>query len=170
MSFLKTLFAAGSFFAITIAPAVAETLPAPQGKVLLTISGSLNNETAGGVVALDLDILKSMETKTFTTSTIWLENEVEFTAVSLHDILEHAGATGSMINTIALNDYQVEFPRDEIGPDAPFVAFLMDGKEMSARGKGPLWIVYPYDEGAQYRTEVTYSRSIWQLDRIVSLQ
>ena len=37
---------------------------------------------------------------------------------------------------------------------------------MSIRDKGPLWVVYPYDSSADYRTEVIYSRSIWQLDRI----
>jgi hypothetical protein len=42
----------------------------------------------------------------------------------------------------------------------------MDGKTMSVRDKGPLWIIYPYDSSADYRTEVVYSRSIWQLDRI----
>ncbi|MDP5360810.1 MAG: oxidoreductase, partial [Paracoccaceae bacterium] len=32
--------------------------------------------------------------------------------------------------------------------------------------KGPLWVVYPYDMSADYRSEVIYYRSIWQLDRI----
>ena len=48
----------------------------------------------------------------------------------------------------------------------PIVAYRMDGETMSVRDKGPLWIVYPYDSDADYRTEVIYSRSIWQLDRI----
>ncbi|RYH00603.1 oxidoreductase, partial [Salipiger sp. IMCC34102] len=37
---------------------------------------------------------------------------------------------------------------------------------MQVRDKGPLWIVYPYDDTPEYRSEVIYSRSIWQLDRI----
>ena len=37
---------------------------------------------------------------------------------------------------------------------------------MSLRDKGPLWIVYPFDSNPSYSTEVTYARSIWQLDRI----
>jgi hypothetical protein len=50
--------------------------------------------------------------------------------------------------------------------DAALIAYAMDGKEMSVRYKGPLWIVYPYDSNANYRTEITYARSVWQLDRI----
>ena len=42
----------------------------------------------------------------------------------------------------------------------------MNGEIMSLRDKGPLWVIYPYDQNAAYRSEVTYSRSIWQLDRI----
>ncbi|MGR3607464.1 MAG: oxidoreductase, partial [Sulfitobacter sp.] len=40
------------------------------------------------------------------------------------------------------------------------------GSLMSRRGKGPLWIVYPYDNNPSYKTETIYSRSIWQMDRI----
>ena len=38
------------------------------------------------------------------------------------------------------------------------------------RDKGPLWIIYPYDQNTDYQTEVIYSRSIWQLDRIEVLK
>jgi hypothetical protein len=37
---------------------------------------------------------------------------------------------------------------------------------MSLREKGPLWIIYPFDSSPEYQTELTYSRSIWQLNRI----
>jgi hypothetical protein len=46
------------------------------------------------------------------------------------------------------------------------VAYLRNGAEMSMRDKGPLWIVYPYDAKPDYQSELIYSRSIWQLDRI----
>jgi len=38
------------------------------------------------------------------------------------------------------------------------------------REKGPLWVIYPYDSDAKFRTEVIYSRSIWQLDRLAIVQ
>jgi hypothetical protein len=46
------------------------------------------------------------------------------------------------------------------------VAFEMDGKPMPRRAKGPLWIVYPFDSSAKFRTESIYARSIWQLNRL----
>jgi hypothetical protein len=39
---------------------------------------------------------------------------------------------------------------------------------MSLREKGPLWVIYPYDSDPAYRTEETYSRSIWQLNRLAA--
>ena len=170
MSFYTSLVGAATTIALTVFSAHAEILPAPTGPVLLTISGALINETADGVVTLDLEILKSLDTQVFRTSTIWLEGEVEFTGVSLRDVLDYAGATGEMIGAVALNDYSVEIPHNGITADAPIVAYLMNGAEMSPRGKGPLWIVYPYDQNTSYRTEVTYTRSIWQLDRIEAHQ
>lgn len=170
MSLMKSLRASAALFTLATIPALADDLPTPANTVILTISGAVDNETADGLVTLDLDILKSMDTKVFTTATIWLEDEVEFTGVSLRDLLDYAGATGSSFDAVALNDYKVKIPADAITKDAPIVAYLMDGEEMSSRGKGPLWVVYPYDADAKYRTEVTYSRSIWQLDRIVSVK
>jgi hypothetical protein len=37
---------------------------------------------------------------------------------------------------------------------------------MSVREKGPIWMIFPYDSVEAFRTEQTYARSIWQLDRI----
>ena len=145
---------------------VAETLMAPKGEVLLSISGAITQDNGDGVVSLDMSQLEAMETVEFTTSTIWMEDEVTFTGVSRSALLALAGAQGTAINAIALNDYSVEIPVDEITEEVPIVAYLMNGEEMSPRGKGPLWVVYPYDADPAYRSEVVFSRSIWQLDRI----
>ncbi|MGB1266126.1 MAG: oxidoreductase, partial [Nereida ignava] len=52
--------------------------------------------------------------------------------------------------------------------DGPIIAYKQNGSEMSRRRKGPLWIVYPYDDKKSYQTETVYSRSIWQLDRLIT--
>ena len=70
------------------------------------------------------------------------------------------------LRATAINDYTVEIPVSDAVEGGPIIAYSVDGKPMSVRDKGPLWVIYPYDSGAQYRSEVIYSRSIWQLDRI----
>ena len=76
------------------------------------------------------------------------------------------GATGSSVNMTALDDYVISMPTADVNDDGPMLAYLIDGKPMSVRDKGPIWLLYPYDENADYRTEESYSRSIWQLVRV----
>jgi hypothetical protein len=67
---------------------------------------------------------------------------------------------------VAVNDYLVEVPVTDAVDGGPIIAYAVDGAQMSLRDKGPLWLIYPYDSDAKYRTEEIYARSIWQLDRI----
>ncbi|OZA14153.1 MAG: hypothetical protein B7Y02_04980, partial [Rhodobacterales bacterium 17-64-5] len=48
----------------------------------------------------------------------------------------------------------------------PILAYEMDGAPMNVRDKGPIWVIYPYDDDSAWRTGTTYARSVWQLDRI----
>ncbi|WP_435988354.1 sugar phosphate nucleotidyltransferase [Sulfitobacter sp. SH24] len=81
-------------------------------------------------------------------------------------MVEHLGIEGESLRATAINDYAVEIPLEDAVEEGPIIAYKMDGAVMSLRDKGPLWIVYPFDNNPNYSTEVTYARSIWQLDRI----
>ena len=115
---------------------------------------------------LTLDDLRAMATVSFETETIWTEGPQKFTGVPLAALAAGLGADGGTVMAHAVNDYAVEIPLPAPGEVGPVVAFERNGKEMQLRGKGPLWIVYPYDSNPAYRSEEVYSRSIWQLDRI----
>lgn len=147
-------------------PLAAFDLPEPAGDVILTVSGAIATTNADGVAKFDIDLLNSLPQHSFTTTTIWTEGANTYQGVLLKDLLEAIGAAGSTISATALNDYQISFPASEIGDDAPLVAYLADGKPMSVREKGPLWLIYPFDGNSDYRTEETYARSIWQMDRL----
>lgn len=144
-------------------PLAAFDLPAPAGDVILTVSGAITRTNTDGVAKFDLDLLASLPQHSFTTGTIWTEGANTYRGVLLKDLLAAVGATGSTVRATALNDYQISFPAADIGDDAPLVAYLADGKPMSVRDKGPLWLIYPFDSNAEYRTEESYARSIWQM-------
>ncbi|WP_216842449.1 molybdopterin-dependent oxidoreductase [Tabrizicola piscis] len=147
-------------------PALAETLPAPQAEVILTVSGAIGTTNADGVLALDADLMASLPQHSFTTATIWTEGTATYSGVLLRDLLAAAGATGATVKLTALNDYQISMPAADALADGPLLAFLADGQPMSTRDKGPVWLIYPFDDVAAFRTEQTYARSIWQLNRI----
>lgn len=147
-------------------PALAADLPAPQGDVLLTITGAIAHTNDGEAARFDRAMLEAMEPRIFETKTIWTEGVQEFTGVALSDLMAAVGAEGSSIAATAVNDYSVDIPAEDWAEDGPIVAYLANGAPMSLRDKGPLWIVYPYDSKPEYQAEVIYSRSIWQLERI----
>ncbi len=149
-----------------ILPVAAKDLAAPSGDVILTVSGAVTSMNVDGVAKFDQALLESLPQHSFATTTIWTEGTSTYTGVLLKDLLAAVGAQGGTIKATALNDYQISFPAADVADDAPLVAYLADGKPMSVRDKGPLWLIFPFDTNADYRTEETYARSIWQMDRI----
>lgn len=140
----------------------ADTNAAPQGTVILTVSGAISAETT----QFDLDMLMDIGSTDIETTTIWTEGEQQFQGVALNVLMDQLGVTEGTILATAINDYTVEIPVSDAIEGGPIVAYMLNGATMSVRDKGPLWVVYPYDSDADYRSEVIYSRSIWQLDRI----
>lgn len=138
----------------------ANVVAADTGQTVLTVSTSDAN------TELTLEALMAMPQTTFTTSTIWTQGDVTFTGVSLQDMFAAYGVTEGSVTAIAINDYRVSIPVSDTTENSPIIAYLLNGKEMHRRDKGPLWIVYPYDIQPSYDTETIYSRSIWQLNRL----
>jgi len=149
-----------------VTPATADGLPEPSGQVLLSVGGAIAVTNAPGEARFDRAMLEAMPVTGFETGTIWTDGRSSFAGVALSDLLAALGAEGRVLRATALNDYSVEIPAADAVPGGPIVAYHLDGAEMSVRDKGPLWIVYPYDSAAAYRSETIYSRSIWQLHRL----
>ena len=162
----KGCLALGAALILATSAVWADDFAAPKGEVLLTASGMITATNKDGTLALDQDQLAALPQTSFTTSTTWTDGTPTFQGVLLKDYIAAIGATGKTITLTALNDYKITMPLADVQGDAPLLAYLMDGKPMSLRDKGPVWLVYPYDANADYRTEVAYARSIWQLDRI----
>lgn len=148
----------------------AETLPAPEGPVLLTVSDNIAVTNVGETAQFDLAMLQALGETEIVTDTIWTPGTHRFTGVLLDTLLGAVGAQGARLQATAINDYTVEIPATDATAQGPIIAYAMDGKPMSRRDKGPLWVIYPYAADPQYRTEVIYSRSIWQLDRMTVVE
>ena len=154
-----------SFFVIVM-PASAAELELPNDAVVLTVNGDIGTVNIDDTAQFDLSMLMALDPVTIETTTIWTEGTQVFHGIELHTLLERLDVTTGGILATAINDYTVEIPVADAIVGGPIIAFALNGETMSVRDKGPLWIVYPYDANADYRSEVIYSRSIWQLDRI----
>ncbi|RKT34261.1 hypothetical protein BXY70_0268 [Roseovarius halotolerans] len=112
--------------------------------------------------------LLALPSATIETSTNWTFGTQRFTGVWLATLLAHHGIRSGTLELFAVNDYVVRIPVDAIEEGGELLAYERNGKIMTLRQKGPLWLVYDWDRNPAYRTETHYSRSIWQLDRIVA--
>ena len=163
---LRMLPLALSVFIVSTNVALADDLPMPSGDVILTVSGAIATTNVDDTAQFDLEMLQALDGTTIATTTIWTEGMQEFQGVALNVLTQHLGIEGGTLRATAMNDYTVEIPVSDAIEGGPMLAYLLDGKTMSVRDKGPIWVIYPFDSNLEYRTEVVYSRSIWQLDRI----
>ena len=141
----------------------AHALDAPAGKVLLTVSGSLNHTNQDRSAAFDLAMLEKLPQTSFSTKTPWYPQPRKFSGVLVRDLLAALGTQATQLRAEALNDYRVDMPVDELIKHGALLAYLLDDKPMSVREKGPLIIIFPFDDQPELRTAVHYSRAIWQL-------
>jgi len=144
----------------------ASALEPAEGPVVLTVTGAITQTNAEGAAKLDLALLSAMGSVVVETTTIWTDGVQTFEGVELATLLAALGAEGTVLRAIAHNDYAVDIPVSDAVAGGPVVAYLRNGAAMSMRDKGPLWVIYPYDSTPEYQSELIYSRSIWQLDRI----
>jgi hypothetical protein len=141
----------------------AQALDEPKERVVLSVSGKIGVKNAGEMALFDMKMLEALPQHSFTTNTPWYERPVKFTGPLLADVLAAVKASGSVVKAVALNDYEISIPVTDTTEHKVIVARLLDDKPMAVRDKGPLFVVYPFDDSAALRSSIYYERSIWQL-------
>jgi hypothetical protein len=71
------------------------------------------------------------------------------------------------LKIIALNDYSASIPAQDLRDYDVVFATAIDGNVLSVRDKGPLFMVYPFDDHPELFNEVYFGRSVWQIAQIV---
>jgi hypothetical protein len=138
----------------------------PQETPILTVSGKITETNAGETAQFDRAMLEKIGMESFKTNTPWFTGEVEFEGVPLAVLMETVGATGTEVEAVALNDYKASIPIEDFAKYNVLLALKRDGEYMPVRDKGPLFIVYPYDEYDELQAQKFYSRSAWQVKEL----
>lgn len=146
-----------------LAPRTAAALDAPEGPVVLTLSGKLRQPNRGALAQFDMAMLEKLPQLSYSTRTPWYTQARKFTGPLLRDVLAAAGAQGNHLRVTALNDYRIDIPMDDAQRHDLLLARLLDDKPMPVRDKGPLFIIYPFDQNAALRNALYFSRCVWQL-------
>lgn len=130
---------------------------------MLTIEGKTRD---GEVHQLSMADLENMPQAIIRTSTPWHDHVVEFQGVKLSYLIDQVGAEGETAFVLALNEYSAEVPVADFATFDPILATRQDGQVKSVGDKGPLFIVYPYDDDSQLHAEKFYLRSVWSVSSI----
>jgi hypothetical protein len=166
---MKRLLAA-AFAALLVHDVAAAELPAPEGAVVLTVTGAIANGQSEGTAAFDLKALEALEGRSGTMETPWTPGKVTFSGPLLRAVLAAVGAHGKTIRLVALNDYAADIPVEDATEFATILATRMDGKLMSVRDKGPVFLIYPFDQNPALYNEKYFSRSVWQIKELKVLE
>lgn len=150
--------------------AAAQELAKPTGEVVLTIDGAIANTNVDGRADFDMAMLMAMPSARFRTVTPWTDGATEFEGVTIKDLFAAVGASGKAVKASALNDYIADVDLETAVSSGAIIAYRINGAEISVRDKGPLWIMFPFDDKPQLRAETIYSQSVWQLRKMTLLK
>lgn len=155
-----------SVFSMT---AWAGPLPQPQGPVLLTVTGDFPNKTDAFGAEFDREMLNSLQWGAIKTRTNWHKGLHLFEGPSGKSFAEALGLkpdTKLMFRVTALNGYEADVPVSDFFETGLILAMKRDGAIMTVRNKGPLFIIYPYDDNPQFNEDEYHIRSVWHIQKI----
>jgi hypothetical protein len=153
-------------FILLIIPAAAQEGVGPKPLDLLIVSGKIGRTNSGREFHFDRAALEALGVVTMKTTTQFTDGRKTFEGVLLRDVLAHVGAGGRQVTALALNGYETVIPLSDLEYN-PLLALRMDGIPLTARDKGPLWIVYPRDQFPDRLTGADQDQKwIWQLRKL----
>jgi hypothetical protein len=165
--FLQQLFILIALVAVvSVSYALDMSKDQAVGPVVLKINGKIGTKNTAGGAVFDDALLDALPQKSFVTETPWTKGHVKFTGPLLSDVLKAVNASGTNIKAIALDDYKINIPMEDVKKYGIILARQMDGKMLAVRDKGPLFVMYPFEQFPELKTSIYFSRCIWQLQSI----
>ncbi len=147
-----------------VTPASAEKpLSQPKDRVILTVSGAIDKTNHGSTARFDRAMLEAIGVARIRTTSSWTDGVAEFEGVLARDLLRALGTRGTVVSATALNDYTIKIPVSDFENYDVVLAYRMNQVDLTARDKGPIWIVYPRDRHPELMNQKADSKWIWQL-------
>lgn len=141
--------------------------PTAQAQTALTLSRGPGNVE---ILEFTLEDLRGLPQKTVVTENEFVDGPVAYRGPLVRDVLERLALNqADMLRFTAVNDYYVDIPTSDFLRYDVILALEADGKPLSRREKGPIWLMYPISDHSELRAHVYINRLIWQVYRIESL-
>lgn len=142
-------------------------VPAAWAQVALTLSRGPGNAE---ILEFSLDDLRALPQITVETENEFIDGTAAYRGPLVRDVLEQLALDqADTIRFTAVNDYYIDIPTSDFLEYDAILALEADGKPLSRRDKGPIWLMYPISDHRELREHIYVNRLIWQVYRIESL-
>ncbi len=139
-------------------------MPAFAGAMLTVINPTIGPDA---MKEFSRSELKELTQTSYRTSTEFTDGLPEFSGPLARDVIASVGVGDATVAVmVAANDYQIEVPIEELMKYDVILATSVDGKRLSLRDKGPIWVMYPRDQHKELQDPAFNGRLIWQMVRI----
>jgi hypothetical protein len=136
------------------------------GAPALTLAGASRSDT----LELSLEELAALPQFVVKTESEFTDGVVAYRGPLVRDVLAKLGLDRlEQVRFVAANDYYVDIPTEDFRTYDAILAMEADGKALSRREKGPLWLMYPISDFTELQDPIYLRRLIWQVVRIEAL-
>lgn len=144
---------------LAVAPVTVASAAAPA----LQLVGAGAAET----VDLSIDELAAMPQYDMATENEFADGKVTYRGPRVEEVLARLGLDKlDSVRFVAANDYYVDIPTEDLVKYHAILAMQADGKALTRREKGPLWLMYPISDYPALQDPIYMRRLIWQVVRI----
>jgi len=168
---IRRTIAALTCLLLSAVAADAADLARPQGTVVVTVAGSIQNTNRGPfdpavdlflkyhersfdkAAAFDTAMLEGLGLHAVTVKIPAWPEPVSLEGPYLKDLMAAVGASGSSVTLIALDGYASEISWDDLQALDWIVGVKADGRPLGIGQRGPLWVVYSYPDGRALTAE-----------------
>lgn len=120
-----------------------------------------------GEVRYTIEELNALPQLTVRTTNEFVDGLTEFSGPLARVILKLTNdINAETVSLIAANDYEIEVPVEDFRKYDVIFATKQDGKPLSRRDKGPIWVIYPMTDHRELQDSIYNQRLIWQLVRM----
>ncbi|MFG0832048.1 molybdopterin-binding oxidoreductase [Aeromonas bivalvium] len=134
-------------------------------EVLLTVSGA-GCCGGAGVAHYTAAALAALPQSELVTATPWTQGKHSYRGVLFKTLIDSLGLRSGQFKVSAINDYWTLLPGADLDAYPVLLATEQDGKALTLRNKGPVWVVYPLSDHPELDREQYHSQMVWQVNRI----
>jgi len=181
---LITFLLAFALALVMLTPLAQAQSPSLSGPAVLTVAGNVSKTNRGPVdpfvdaffhfgevefdkaAAFDLSRLQALGLKKVTVRYPDWPRAFTLEGPLLSDVLDAAGASGSVVRVQALDGYAAEIPMEEVRDYPILLAVKRDGQFLGLGDRGPAWVIFPRDDYPELaeRDEAQWVWSAYYID------